>query len=186
MRPNENEISKAVSHALRHDPTSYGLVLDRDAWADISTLVAALRRARGDWMSLTEADVERIVLGSKKRRHEIANGKIRALYGHSTEEEPVRISEQPPELLYHGTDAASARVILSEGLKPMARRHVHLAPDQDAAIAAGKRKGGSPVVLAIRSGDAHRGGVRFYRASEAIWLADDVSSDFIAVSDPAE
>jgi putative RNA 2'-phosphotransferase len=40
-------LSRVVSHALRHEPWLYELELDEEGWADIDSVLAALRR----WVS---------------------------------------------------------------------------------------------------------------------------------------
>jgi len=40
---------------------------------------------------------------SDKKRYEISNGKIRALYGHSIPQRIIKEQKCPPEVLYHGT-----------------------------------------------------------------------------------
>lgn len=37
-------LSRVVTHALRHAPEQYGIVLDAEGWTDLDTLVQALRR----------------------------------------------------------------------------------------------------------------------------------------------
>ncbi|HEY0237719.1 MAG TPA: RNA 2'-phosphotransferase, partial [Friedmanniella sp.] len=70
-----------VSHALRHEPWVYELELDDEGWVDLPLLVDTL--AKRSWPGLTSEDVEAMVESASKRRHEIVDGRIRALYGHS-------------------------------------------------------------------------------------------------------
>jgi RNA:NAD 2'-phosphotransferase (TPT1/KptA family) len=37
-----NELSKAVSHALRHEPSAYGLVPDARGWVKVQDLPVSL------------------------------------------------------------------------------------------------------------------------------------------------
>jgi putative RNA 2'-phosphotransferase len=67
-----------------------------------------------------------MILLATKQRHELRDGRIRALYGHSTSRRIKKVAKQPPEILYHGTDAKVASLIILEGLKPIARQYVHL------------------------------------------------------------
>src|SRR5579872_64049 len=78
-----NELSRALSHALRHEPWAYELEVDGEGWAPIDCVLAALRQDREEWAELSEADLAHMIEVSTKRRHEISNGRIRALYGHS-------------------------------------------------------------------------------------------------------
>jgi len=133
MAGSDAELSKTVSHALRHAPSAYGLVLDAEGWVSVQKLIAALKQKHPRWIDLDERTLQQMVERSQKRRHEIVDGRIRALYGHSTAERLAKQVAAPPELLYHGTDASAANKILSEGLKPMARQYVHLSVDPHTA-----------------------------------------------------
>ena len=171
-------LSRAVSHALRHEPWLYELELDAQGWTPVDALVAALRRERG-LEALTVTDVESMVAGAAKQRHELLDGRIRASYGHSL---PGRIGATPgvpPDLLFHGTSPAVAEVIRSEGLLPMGRQYVHLSVDVETARAVGSRKSPAPVTLTINAGEASGSGVVFYAGNERVWLADSVPARFI-------
>jgi len=117
---------------------------------------------------------------SKKRRHEIIDGRIRALYGHSTEKRLAKQTATPPEVLFHGTDASAANKIVSEGLKPMSRQYVHLSVDPHTAHEVGTRKDSYPVILLVRAGEAQRNGIAFYEGNESVWLADYIPPAFIS------
>ena len=172
-------LSRVVSHALRHEPWLYELELDAQGWTSVDALVEVLRRERG-LEALTVTDVELMVAGAAKQRHELLDGRIRASYGHSL---PGRIGATPgvpPDLLFHGTSPAAAAVIRSEGLLPMRRQYVHLSVDVETARAVGERKSPSPVTLTINAGEAARSGVVFYAGNERVWLVDSVPAKFIA------
>ena len=173
-------LSRTVAHALRHEPGVYGLELDPEGWVAVADLLAALRRRRREWRDLSEQDLSRMIGSSSKRRYELRGGRLRALYGHSLEQPLQRRPVQPPELLYHGTEPETVDAIRRDGLKPMARQHVHLSADRAGAVEVGRRRSDHPVVLRILSGRAHTEGIRFYEGSEEVWLADEVPPRFIA------
>ncbi len=173
------DISRVVSHALRHEPWLYELELDEHGWTSLPALVESLRRERG-WQALTEADVERMVAGAAKRRHEIRDGRIRALYGHSVPGRIALTPGTPPAVLFHGTSPAAADVIGAEGLHPMRRQFVHLSVDVETARAVGSRKSPHAVILEVAAGQAAAAGVPFYVGNERVWLADQVPATFIA------
>lgn len=180
MKVNYLELSRTVSHALRHDPESYGLSLDSEGWVAADDLLAALAARSAHWQGLTQGDLYEMICRSEKVRHETDGARIRALYGHSTEERLTRQPSEPPQSLFHGTDAAAAELIGQEGLKPMARQYVHLSLDKATARMVGLRKSQRPVILRIAAGLAHRAGVSFYQGNDSIWLADSVPPRFIA------
>ena len=176
------ELSRAVSHALRHAPEIYALTLDPEGWVSTKDLIIALSRTHPEWSELDEGHLYRMIAESKKRRHEIAEGRIRALYGHSTPERLIKTPRKPPEVLYHGTDSAAADAILIEGLKSMGRQYTHLSADTQTAYEVGKRRAARPVILAIRAAEAFQSGVSFYEGADSVWLADDVPPTYISRS----
>ena len=73
---NPTELSRAVSHALRHEPWLYELELDAEGWTSIEPLLAALRSANPAWSGLALADLEHMIAHSEKKRHEIRDSKF--------------------------------------------------------------------------------------------------------------
>ncbi len=65
----------------------------------------------------------------------------------------------------------------------MNRQYVHLSTDSKTAVQVGARHtddiDAPPVVLTIDAADAHVGGVEFYQADEAVYLAKRVPVEFI-------
>jgi putative RNA 2'-phosphotransferase len=172
-------LSRVVSHALRHEPWLYELELDEAGWTSIETLLAALHTAEPSCASISEADLEQMIAQSDKKRHELQGGRIRALYGHSMPQRFFRELAEPPEVLYHGTSPEATEQIRRDSLKPMNRQYVHLSTDTTTAEQVGKRKAKVPVILRVRAKAAHISGVPFYRGNDIIWLAKIVPSAFI-------
>lgn len=83
MTLSDDDLSRAVSHALRHEPWTYGLELDAGGWASVDHLISALREKAGDWERVDSAALEQMIANATRRRHEFDRGRIRALYGHS-------------------------------------------------------------------------------------------------------
>lgn len=173
------KLSRAVSHALRHEPWVYELELDINGWVPTNALIQSLRREYATWSQLNEADLERMVAASEKKRHEILDGKIRAYYGHSTPQKLARNCSDPPAILYHGTSPETFGVIRKEGLKPMGRQYVHLSVDSDTATKVGERKASTPIILRIDAKAAAASGIPFYHGNEMVWLADAIPPAFI-------
>jgi len=65
--------------------------------------------------SLTVADVEAMGAGASKQRHEIQDGRIRAIYGHSLPGRVELVPATPPVELFHGTSPTAAEMIRVEG-----------------------------------------------------------------------
>lgn len=172
-------LSRTVSHALRHEPWLYELELDAEGWVSVETLLNALQHESKRWKSLRESDLARMIERSDKQRHEILNGKIRALYGHSVPEKLQKTEAVPPEMLFHGTYPEAIAQIRLQGLKPMNRQYVHLSTDRETAQQVGQRKAALPIVLEINALQAHKNGVKFYAGNNIVWLADWVPPEFI-------
>ncbi|SRR5579871_5127167 len=173
------DLSRTVSHALRHEPWLYELELDDAGWVGVDALLAALRAEKPGWAALSEADLAEMMAQADKRRYELRDRKIRALYGHSTPQKLSREAAEPPAILFHGTAPETVGRIRNEGLQPMGRQYVHLSVDTHTAEQVGRRKAKAPVILRVRAGEAHRAGMLFYRGNDLVWLADVIAPEFI-------
>lgn len=175
-------LSRAVSHALRHEPWLYELELDEAGWAPLEQLLSALRRQGGPWTGVDRSQVERMIRSSEKERHELRGGLIRAKYGHSLPGRLARTRATPPDVLLHGTSPDAVPNILRTGLEPMGRQYVHLSVDHTTALAVGLRKNERPVVVQVRAVEANARDVGFYHGNEHVWLADAIPPEFISVN----
>lgn len=102
MNPFYTKLSKKLSYILRHHPDEYQLVLDEYGWVNLEKLLAAIR-AEPTWREVDLGDITAMMEQSPKQRFEMADGKIRALYGHSIQAKVTMEKTEPPEFLYHGT-----------------------------------------------------------------------------------
>jgi putative RNA 2'-phosphotransferase len=176
-----DDLSKVLSHALRHEPWLYELELDDEGWASLDAVLAALREERTEWGELSRVEVERMIESSSKRRHEIMGDRIRALYGHSVPGKLRRERGTPPAVLFHGTAPEVVKTIMHDGLRPMSRQYVHLSVDTAIAREVGRRKSAAPLLLEIDARAAHDAAVLFYEGNEKVWLADLVPVRFMRV-----
>ena len=170
------KISRYMSYLLRHNPGD--LKLDEEGYVSLGDLVAKLRRR---YLQVDERLVREIVEKSDRRRFEIKDGKIRALYGHSI---PVKINlseDREVEVLYHGTTREAISRILKEGLRPMRRRWVHLSPTIEIARRVALRRTSRPVILKINANMARVRGIRFYKATEEVYLCKTIPPECIEV-----
>jgi putative RNA 2'-phosphotransferase len=180
MKVEQTKLSRAISHALRHEPWLYELELDDEGWTSVEALVGALRQAAPEWAEVSRSTIAEVIAESDKHRHEMVGDRIRALYGHSVPGKLRREAATPPPVMFHGTSSQVAETILREGLRPMGRQYVHLSVDEGTAVAVGERKTASPVILKIDTAAAHAHGVVFYAGNDKVWLADVVPAHFIA------
>ncbi len=178
MKMDQTKLSRAISHALRHEPWLYELELDDEGWTSVEALIATLRQAP-EWAKVSRPAIVEVIAKSDKQRHEMVGDRIRALYGHSVPGKLRREAATPPAVLLHGTSPQVAEIILREGLKPMGRQYVHLSVDEETAVAVGHRKSWAPIILKVDAAAAHANGVAFYAGNDRVWLADAVPARFI-------
>ncbi|MEL6519783.1 MAG: RNA 2'-phosphotransferase [Pseudomonadota bacterium] len=171
--------SKFLSLVLRHEPERIGLRLDPAGWVAVDDLLRAMAQA-GQEMPLD--DLLRLVAESDKKRFTLsADGvRIRAAQGHSVEVDLGLEPKCPPEQLYHGTARHTVDQILSEGLKPGQRQHVHLSLDIATAQRVGQRHG-TPVVLHVAARQRYGDGGLFWQADNGVWLTDKVDPKYLSL-----
>jgi len=153
-----------------------GLVVDEEGFVDLGELVSKVKER---FSGVDVGFLTGLVEEGERKRFEIVGDRIRALYGHSF---PVYLrleEDRRVEWLYHGTTAEAADVILEKGLKPMKRMWVHLSPTTDIATQVGKRKTSSPVTLVVNCAEARKAGLKFYKASEQVYLCKSVPAKYI-------
>lgn len=180
----KRRLSKTISHALRHAPHLYELELDDHGWTPVDHLIDGLHHHRKAWRTVDLETIEEIVKTDSKGRYELdlKTSKIRALYGHSTTSKLIKEAATPPEILFHGTSPATAKLIMEQGLRPMSRQFVHHSVDTATAKEVGHRKDGKPVLLHVHAHKAHLAGITFYKGNALIWLSDPVPPEFISLA----
>lgn len=172
---NEKElirISKRLSRHLRHDPAAIGLTLAPGGWVPVDTLLRAL--------SITRAQLDEVVEKNNKRRFAFdeTGTRIRASQGHSVPVDLGLPDTPPPDVLYHGTVAASLDAIFREGLRPMNRHAVHLSATLDTARNVGARRG-KPVILQIDAAAMSAAGHTFQLSANGVWLTATVPPPYL-------
>jgi putative RNA 2'-phosphotransferase len=162
-----------MSYLLRHNPEN--LKMDEHGFVDLD---AFLEKLKGRFQIDKESILE-IVENSERKRFEIIENKIRALYGHSI---PVKLEleeDKETKVFYHGTTPDAASKILKLGLKPMERKWVHFSPTIEIAREIGLRRVPDPVILEIDAEGARKNGVKFYKATDKVYLSNDVEPRYI-------
>lgn len=172
------KLSKEISYALRHSPWKYDLEVNENGWVNIDQLLISLKKNQ-NWKDLTIDDIKSMIESSNKKRHEIFNNKIRALYGHSFSNKIEMKEKIPPRFLYHGTTRRFLNKIKDKGLLPIKRQYVHLSSDIETAQTVGKRRDSNPIILKILSLKAYREGQKFYHANDKIWLSKKIDNNYI-------
>ncbi|CAM5507282.1 putative RNA 2'-phosphotransferase [Streptomyces avidinii] len=169
------KVSKYVSKHLRHQPERIGLVLDPQGWVEIDDLLGA---AAAHGFPIGRAELDHVVAANDKQRFAVDGTRIRASQGHTVPVDLGLPEAEPPAYLYHGTVASALDAIRAEGLRPMARHHVHLSPDRETATRVGARRG-RPVVLSVDAGAMRAAGHVFRISANGVWLVDTVPPRFL-------
>lgn len=167
------KVSRYMSYLLRHNPEN--LKMDRYGFVGLEEFVKKIReRFRVDKEFILE-----IVGKSDRKRFEIVEDKIRALYGHTAAVQLELEEDKAVQVLYHGTTPDATCKILKVGLKPMKRRWVHLSPTAEIAKEVGLRRSREPTILKINAEAARKNDVRFYKASESVYLCKNLPSEYV-------
>ncbi|HYO92012.1 MAG TPA: RNA 2'-phosphotransferase [Pyrinomonadaceae bacterium] len=171
------KVSKYLSKHLRHQPERLGLKLEAGGWVRVDTLLAACRAHN---FPVTRAELDEVVARNDKRRFSFDPSRemIRANQGHSIEVDLQLDVRVPPPVLYHGTGARSVESILKDGLRKMARHHVHLSVDVETAIRVGARHG-RPTVFEVDAAAMHSDGHEFYVSANGVWLVKSVPPKYL-------
>ncbi len=175
-----SKLSKFLSFVLRHKPDAIGLTLDPQGWTSIDDLIG---KSDAAGTRFSREDLLHVVETSEKKRFTLSTDgqRIRAAQGHSIDVELGLSAREPPNVLYHGTATQFVDSILSEGLKPQARKQVHLSADEATAHRVGQRHG-KPTILVVDALRMHAKGFLFFLADNGVWLTDQVPAEFLAPS----
>jgi putative RNA 2'-phosphotransferase len=132
-------VSKYLAKHLRHAPHELGLMLQPGGWVPADDLLDA---ARNHGFPIDYDELVKCVETNDKKRFafDVSGEMIRANQGHSVEVNLQLEEREPPETLYHGTVERFLLSIMSEGLNPGNRHHVHLSKDVETARKVGARR----------------------------------------------
>lgn len=172
------KLSKSISYFLRHNPDDLGIELDKEGYVTIDEFLSKLN-ANFDF-PIKKEDIVYIVNNQSKKRFEIVDDKIRALYGHTNGIKNDRLII-PPDELYHGTTKKAYEKIKTEGIKKMDREYVHMTNSIEEAKHVAFRRSKDIVILKINTRKAHDNGVKFYEGNDKIFLCDYVEPEYFLV-----
>lgn len=173
----QTRISKFLSLVLRHTPERIGITLDQAGWTPIDDL---LKRSAIAGICVSRDELQFVLRNCAKQRFAISEDglRIRANQGHSQAVDLGYSPAVPPTVLYHGTHLGVMEVIRLEGLRKMARHHVHLSSDRATAMRVGQRRG-RPLVLEVNSGQMATDGYMFFQSTNGVWLTDNVPQEYL-------
>ena len=175
------QLTRMLSHALRHNPDAYFLDMDCEGWTAVEDVLLAVRCHKSHWRQFSRAQLLEVAATAFGNRFEIDGDRIRALYGHTVPFVETGIERIPPTVLFHGTSKQAYESIQQYGLKPMARKYVHLTTDYTYAIGVGDANDdGESICLEIAAQAAYKIGQRFWQANNHVWLTAAVATEFIS------
>jgi putative RNA 2'-phosphotransferase len=176
-REQQKRISKRLSLHLRHEPEGLGLTLEPGGWVKVDDLIKGFSKTH---FKITREQLEEVIRDNDKQRFSFDETglRIRANQGHSTEVDLQLEPQTPPDILFHGTSENALAAILKDGLKRMARHHVHLSTDKEMMLKVGQRHG-KPVLLKVRAKEMQEAGYKFYLSDNGVWLTDEVPVEFL-------
>ena len=172
---------------LRHSPEKIGVSMDKQGWVNVSELIEKFNISNhGKKIYLSMPVLMEMVRTDNKQRYglkkEGADLMIRCRQGHSIPWLEMDFRKiDPPAVLYHGTITAFLDSIMTEGLKPMSRQHVHLTWDISTAMKVAQRRKsqGKPVILEVDAGAMAADGITFYLSDNDVWLTDCVPPKYL-------
>lgn len=170
-------LSKRLSLVLRHQPEKIGINLDEYGRVEINELINKFNAHYGQ--KIDQSQIKQIIKESPRQRYIIEKNYIRALYGHSIPVLPLQAPDIPPEILYHGTSSAAAKIIQSDGLNKMKREFVHLSENLETAKKIGRRHDVKPVIFRINALKAANDGYSFYATKSGIWLVKVLPAHYL-------
>jgi putative RNA 2'-phosphotransferase len=173
----ETKISKTLSYWLRHKPDAGGLELDAQGWTSVAAVLQAMDK---EGLNVDCALLDKVVADNNKQRFEYSDDglHIRARQGHSVAVELDWPQKEPPEILYHGTVERFLPAIMTEGLRPMQRHHVHLCHDIATAQNVGSRRG-KAIILQVSAANMAKVGMAFFLTDNGVWLTETVPPSYL-------
>ena len=171
-------ITRSLAYMLRHRPERFDLELDAHGFGDLDEVARAVSERLGE--DVDGDDLRDAVEAGTRRRYEIKDESIRALYGHSIPIEPGPDCE-PPDVLYLGLPSRDVERAQRNGLRGGRRSYLHLALSEDDARESGRRMARDYTILKVLAIDAWEEGTNFYDR-QALFLAERVPTEFLEVA----
>ncbi|MEM4188017.1 MAG: RNA 2'-phosphotransferase [Candidatus Hadarchaeum sp.] len=160
-------LSRLMAFHLRHDAT---IERTPEGFVSVQKLADVIRR-KINWVK--PQHIREVAIFDTKGRYELDGQQIRARYGHSVEVK-LDYPEADVDFLYYAVAPEALSQAITEGLKPLARKMVHLSPTVDRALEAGKIRAENPVVLVVDVKRAKEMGIKILKASERVYLAREI------------
>ena len=174
---NLTDKSKFMALLLRHKPEKGNLILDKEGFADVQSLLKALE--------IDFDTLEEIVNIDNKGRYSFNDDKtkIRANQGHSVKNVDIKFEiYNGKNVLYHGTATKYLEGIEEKGLIPGTRQYVHLSLDLETAKKVSMRHAKSKALMVIYEVDIEKmkkDGLELFISDNNVVLTKNVPKEYL-------
>lgn len=170
-----------MSSLLRHNAVDEGIEITSAGWVALDDLIKWLNKKGHNKIDLET--IQEIVDSNNKKRFELEKHGhhyvVRATQGHTMKEvktEDLLTKIEDPEaypVVIHGTFGKFWPLIKKEGLKRMARNHIHFAPGlpKEEGVISGMRSS-CEIIIEIDLLMAIKDGIEFYISSNNVILTE--------------
>ncbi|MBW2266634.1 MAG: RNA 2'-phosphotransferase [Deltaproteobacteria bacterium] len=176
-RKDPKQFLKLITYILGLHPDEFGLVPDNKGFVPLKDLIKAISEEHG-WRYVRQSHINEVIITLRDNPIVIEGSLIRV----SNPDKslfPV-LSDIVPKLLYHCVKRKAYPVVCEKGIMSMGQHHVFLATTEELAIRMGNRKDQKPVLLTVHAERALKGGVRFLRQGDLIYMVDHVPVDYFS------
>ncbi len=169
LQKSPKRLAKLLDYILGRRPDEFGLVTDSDGYIKIKELLKALSEEEG-LSYVRRAHLDEILITLPDPSFEISDNTIRAksrlhLPAHA-------YAPDPPKLLYHCVRQKAYPHVYTKGISPTGYSRIILASNLSLAKRIGRRIDRSPTLLTVQVQHCLDKGVVFFKAGEALFLAD--------------
>lgn len=172
-------LSKGLSKILRHNAGAETVDMSLDGYVDIAAVVSSLNRSKPFFDSpVSIDDVVSCVENDEKGRFQIADGRIRAMSGHSINVAVSGREFEPDGPLFFGTVEEGAARILESGFQGT-KKKVRLSSSISAAKQVAAGRSGDPVILEVDAISLSRDGWRFTELDNGEIVVDLFPADYV-------
>ena len=174
LQKSPKRLAKLLDYILARRPDEFGLVTDSDGYIKIKELLKALSEEEG-LTYVRHAHLDEILITLPDPLIEIADNSIRAK---NRQHLPAHTyAADPPKLLYHCVRQKAYPHVYSKGINPAGFSRVILPSNRGLAQRMGRRIDRSAVLLTVQVQHCLDKGVVFFKAGEALFLADFIPPD---------
>ena len=174
LQKSPKRLAKLLDYILGRRPEEFGLVTDSDGYIKIKELLKALSEEEG-LSYVRRAHLNEILLTLPVPQFEISDNSIRSKFRDRLPQHTY--AQDPPKLLYICVRKKAYPHIYIKGIYPTGYSRVILSSNLSMAQRMGKRIDRSAILLTVQVQPCLDEGVVFFKAGEALFLADFIPPD---------